>query len=104
MHTDQFGGRLRQWRGDQTQAAAAALLGIQQSYLSRLEAGLRRPTVETLAHLAASYGIGAEALGEAVRGLASTAPPEAAAVLAAAVCAVADGHRARVNAASRAVR
>ncbi len=64
---DAVGPRLRQLRGnrDVTLADLAAQTGISASTLSRLEAGLRRPTLEQLLPLARFYGVTLDELVDA---------------------------------------
>jgi transcriptional regulator with XRE-family HTH domain len=64
---DAVGPRLRQLRlrRDVTLADLAAETGISTSTLSRLEAGLRRPTLEQLLPLARAYGVTLDELVDA---------------------------------------
>ncbi|HEV7658193.1 MAG TPA: XRE family transcriptional regulator [Mycobacteriales bacterium] len=64
---DAVGPRLRQLRvrRDVTLAGLAAETGISTSTLSRLEAGLRRPTLEQLLPLARAYGVTIDELVDA---------------------------------------
>jgi transcriptional regulator with XRE-family HTH domain len=73
MDTDQtldaVGPRLKELRQrrDVTLSELAAETGISTSTLSRLEAGLRRPTLEQLLPLAASHGVTLDELVDAPR-------------------------------------
>ncbi|MEV6692163.1 XRE family transcriptional regulator [Micromonospora sp. NPDC051196] len=64
---DAVGARLKQLRQrrDVTLADLAAETGISTSTLSRLEAGLRRPTLEQLLPLARAYGVTLDELVDA---------------------------------------
>lgn len=64
---DAVGPRLKQLRQrrDITLTALAAQTGISASTLSRLEAGLRRPTLEQLLPLARAYGVTLDELVDA---------------------------------------
>jgi transcriptional regulator with XRE-family HTH domain len=64
---DAMGPRLKQLRqrGDITLSALAEETGISTSTLSRLEAGLRRPTLEQLLPLARAYGVTLDELVDA---------------------------------------
>jgi transcriptional regulator with XRE-family HTH domain len=64
---DAVGPRLKRLRlqRDVTLADLAAQTGISTSTLSRLEAGLRRPTLEQLLPLARAYGVTLDALVDA---------------------------------------
>lgn len=53
----EVGPRLRRARGERTLREVAELTGISTSTLSRLESGLRRPTLELLLPLSAAYRI-----------------------------------------------
>lgn len=66
---DSVGGRLKQLRlrRDITLTGLAADTGISVSTLSRLEAGLRRPTLEQLLPLARYYGVTLDSLVDAPR-------------------------------------
>lgn len=66
---DTVGARLKnlRLRRDVTLATLAAASGISTSTLSRLEAGLRRPTLEQLLPLARYYGVTLDSLVDAPR-------------------------------------
>lgn len=66
---DAVGPRLKnlRLRRDVTLTALAAATGISTSTLSRLEAGLRRPTLEQLLPLARYYGVTIDSLVDAPR-------------------------------------
>lgn len=66
---DAIGPRLRhlRLRRDVTLTSLAAATGISASTLSRLEAGLRRPTLEQLLPLARFYGVTLDSLVDAPR-------------------------------------
>jgi transcriptional regulator with XRE-family HTH domain len=66
---DAVGPRLKSFRlhRDVTLADLAAQTGISASTLSRLEAGLRRPTLEQLLPLARAYGVTLDELVDAPR-------------------------------------
>jgi transcriptional regulator with XRE-family HTH domain len=69
-HTlDTVGPRLKhlRLRRDLTLSTLAAVTGISTSTLSRLEAGLRRPTLEQLLPLARYYGVTLDSLVDAPR-------------------------------------
>ena len=63
---DQFGSALRRRRLELnlTQEALASLVGIDRTYISGLERGLRNPTLLVLARLASSLDIPVAALLE----------------------------------------
>jgi len=53
----EVGPRLRRARGERTLREVAELTGISTSTLSRLESGLRKPTLELLLPLSAAYRV-----------------------------------------------
>lgn len=56
------GDRLRQLRGDRTQAAVAKAIGVTDMAISQYEAGIRVPSDEIKLRLADFYGVGIERL------------------------------------------
>ena len=57
-----IGDRLRQLRGDRTQAAVAEAVGVTDMAISQYEAGIRVPSDEIKLRLADFYGVGIERL------------------------------------------
>ena len=57
-----IGDRLRQLRGDRTQAAVAKAVGVTDMAISQYEAGIRVPSDEIKLRLADFYGVGIERL------------------------------------------
>lgn len=62
LDTKASGDRLRQLRGDRTQAAVAKAVGVTDMAISQYEAGIRVPSDEIKLRLADFYGVGIERL------------------------------------------
>ena len=62
IDTRAIGDRLRQLRGDRTQAAVAEAVGVTDMAISQYEAGIRVPSDEIKLRLADFYGVGIERL------------------------------------------
>ena len=62
IDTKAIGDRLRQLRGDRTQAAVAEAVGVTDMAISQYEAGVRIPSDEMKIRLADLYGVGIEQL------------------------------------------
>lgn len=62
LDTKAIGDRLRQLRGDRTQAAVAKAIGVTDMAISQYEAGIRVPSDEIKLRLADFYGVGIERL------------------------------------------
>jgi len=62
IDTKAIGDRLRQLRGDRTQAAVAEAVGVTDMAISQYEAGIRVPSDEIKLRLADLYGVGIERL------------------------------------------
>lgn len=62
IDTKAIGDRLRQLRGDRTQAAVAEAVGVTDMAISQYEAGIRVPSDEIKLRLADFYGVGIERL------------------------------------------
>ena len=67
-----FCERLKQLRGDCTQATIAGLLGVKQQNWARWESGAVLPGAETIHHICATFHISADWL----LGLDATPPPK----------------------------
>lgn len=62
IDTKAIGDRLRQLRGDRTQAVVAEAVGVTDMAISQYEAGARIPSDEMKIRLADLYGVGIEQL------------------------------------------
>ena len=54
---ERIGARLRQLRGERTQADLAKELGVSASYISAVEVGASKPSLELLMALSERYGV-----------------------------------------------
>lgn len=62
-----FGNIAKRWRGERTQIEAAALIGITQGTLSRLETDHRRPSLGLFVRIAEAYEVNDEEISGALR-------------------------------------
>ena len=69
---DNFPTRLRELRGELSQAKAAEMVGLKQQYWARYEAGKVSPGAETLHNICVAFGVSADWL----LGLSSSKSPK----------------------------